>query len=373
MRLFNNNNQIKNNKNKNKEQKIITPDIGEIKPVQRYYGFKSQVNYILKKEYEGKTLLILGGADKTVKVIDLSSFKTIFAIKNFPEEISCIAINPTKKYSNHLYIVSLNHIYVFDLNSKKLILDCLNKKDVLKDIIILEEDINQIAINSQGKLLAAVNDDGKVIVIDIESENTVSRFEDQHKNVAFTVLFHPTKNEIISGGMDYSIKFWKLKDELPYYELQPKNTNLSEHSNQLINPPFVLCSSYHISLDILAFGLGNGSLYLMKYKKPENNWQSYQLPYTHNYSISYIKLIRYNNIDYLMSAGNDGILCVFKLDLKSLCLLEVIKRCDILPYSKINHVEILKFEQNCIQVAVAGVIKSVIDSGIGIFNLDVCL
>ena len=180
-----------------------------------------------------------------------------------------------------------------------------------------KEEINQIDIHPKGSYMCSCDDSGEIKVINITQKEllcTLSRF---HGNICSTVKFSARKHwELFSGGLDSSIGQWDFSRG----RLIAQVSTISQSKDMLmINPPMVHSLDMFPTQHFIACGLGDGRLVVYSFESPKRLDLICQIQ-PHSASVACVRCIDKDNklegtfSSFLVSAGNDGVICIHKLN-----------------------------------------------------------
>ncbi len=103
-----------------------------------------------------------------------------------------------------------NRLLVAGGNGVLTVIDCQNL-EVLRSIPLSDTKIRRVAMRIQGDLLAVADNAGLVHVLDAENYQP-SETLSAHEEGCTSVLWHPHKPVLISGGKDAFIRCWNAAD-----------------------------------------------------------------------------------------------------------------------------------------------------------------
>ncbi|EGC34143.1 hypothetical protein DICPUDRAFT_153694 [Dictyostelium purpureum] len=263
-----------------------------------------------------------GSDDCTVRIWDLKSNKTIKCIGK--EAFNDNPINNVCFDDDYLLYCSYDNIILsFDLRQPNIIL-----KQFYKQYKYNNSEINQLNFDSKFQYLGACDDSGQTKIIDLQKDKLAETLSKKHLNICSSVVFKPnSKNELITGSMDFSIIHWDfLKSKVLHREsFNPpipltKNKNKKDNNsnngddgdndcsqpattNQMLNPPFVNSIDISNNSKHVSVGLGNGDLIINEISSFK---QYLKINCAHKSSISQVQYPKYleNNYDTLITVGN---------------------------------------------------------------------
>lgn len=249
-------------------------------------------------------------------------------------------------------------IYQYDVVDK--VVTSLSLKD---RFCFNEDEINEIDIHSKGSFICSCDDNGDVKVIDIDGKKIVHTLTNFHSGICSTVKFSLKKPwELVSGGLDCTIGRWDFnRGRL----LATACTKQGASSDALIvNPPMVHSLDVFSTHHSFICGLGDGRLVAYSLKSPKGMDKMCQV-HAHHASVACVRCIELKEPSskstslYVVSIGNDGMLCAHKCNLSDSAgqntMLLVGQLCSI---PKVNNVDIL-YEADTVLVFTADVTGSV--------------
>ncbi len=164
--------------------------------------------------------VISGSADGVIKVWDLV-FDKVEELGSHSGPVWSLDISQDNK------LVSGSEddtVKVWNLTTKKLLYDLQRPKKVCrsdannsgkpKDGPLPDDcpyaDVNTVAISADGQLVASGSDDKTISFWDLNTGEFIKTVRG-HEREVFSVTFNPQNNQqLVSGGADYFIRFWKL-------------------------------------------------------------------------------------------------------------------------------------------------------------------
>ncbi|KAF2076235.1 hypothetical protein CYY_002476 [Polysphondylium violaceum] len=270
-------------------------------------GHSDSIIYV--DAHKTKELLASSSDDGTVRLWDLKTNRTIKSIVGvFSTDIPATSLCFDNDYL--LYCSHSTDIYSFDMRNESVII-----KESTKQYKYNSEGINQLAFDSKYQQLGACDDSGQIKIIDIAKNKLTETLNKKHTNICSTIAFRPnSKNELISGSMDYSILHWDfLKNRVFHKESYQTIVNKKQQQeeeqglqqNQILNPPFVNSVDVSTNGKYVAVGVGDGSLLINEISSFK---QYVKISGAHRSSISQVHYPRYNssteNYKQLISIGN---------------------------------------------------------------------
>lgn len=183
------------------------------------------------------------------------------------------------------------------------------------------EEINQIDIHPKGTFLCACDDNGQITVVDIANKKILCTLSRYHESICSTVKFSIRKPwELVSGGLDCTIGRWDFSRGRLLAKLSTNDNATSD--SFMVNPPMVHSLDVFHAHHSIVCGLGDGSLVVYSLNSPKGLDLACQA-HAHRSSIACVCCAVIKNksdsatTDFVVSAGNDKMLCVHKLVYKT--------------------------------------------------------
>jgi WD40 repeat protein len=136
----------------------------------------------------------LGFANNDIVVLDLKDFHKLKTLTGHKHEVSAISFSPDGK------------ILVSGSMDSTLIVWTTKTWKNIKTLKGHKEQINSVCFSDDGKFLFSAGWDSKIISWDTKSWAGI--IKEAHINVISSILY--TKDKLISGGYDKTIKIWKV-------------------------------------------------------------------------------------------------------------------------------------------------------------------
>lgn len=214
------------------------------------------------------SVLISGSSDRTCRLWDLKSHKTIKCIYGcFDDEIEMVRLGSD---AHTVYVQSGNTIQSFDMRFDGL----LSKQPIASLRLNIDGDgISTIALNSRKDLLAIGMDSGNINLVHVNKAGEFCadkggtryrKLSRVHSNVLSTVLFREDhQTELLSGGFDYTAAVWDIGRGRPKASLvfQPAD---SSSGSTMMNPPFVMGLEYFLDNKYVVAAVGDGTIRLLR-------------------------------------------------------------------------------------------------------------
>ncbi len=143
-------------------------------------------------------LVLTAGADKRLKLWELTTGKEVHAFSGHKEQLTSVAVSPDGRYA--VSASADRTLKIWDLQSKK---------DA--DTLIGHGDaVNAVAISPDGKWIASASDDNTLRLWPIRDGKLAgeSRRLDGHKRQVMCLAFAPDGKHILSGSQDMTLKLW---------------------------------------------------------------------------------------------------------------------------------------------------------------------
>ncbi|KAJ1971018.1 hypothetical protein H4R35_005519, partial [Dimargaris xerosporica] len=198
--------------------------------------------------------------------------------------------------------------------------------------------IEPIALSPNGKYLAIADDSGIPKVFDTHTRKPAQRrFRKKHGNLCMCVAFcrHLT-TDLWTGGMDACQYQWDFTRALPMAKWAGRSMAASSDATPMFNPPFVYSLAVHPSGHQVAAGLGTGAIRVLQWQpspapsasklpkgkgtkrtkpaptKLEDGWvEQPWLQDGHSYTVSALDYV-IGDSSYLVSGGLDGKLVIWE-------------------------------------------------------------
>lgn len=269
-----------------------------------------------------------------------------------PEGVACIRQfpqSPRLAVSSNKTVILFNYT-IRDGHEVKALTPC-------QQYCFNTEEINDLDIHSKETYICTCDDNGEIKVIDIDNNCLLRSLCKFHEFICSSVRFCPRNpSEIVSGGLDSKIGRWDISRG----KLLAKVNTQRDRGNveMMINPPMVHSMAVLRSQNCLACGLGDGrlSVYFLKNSK---NLELIQEAKEHSYSVACVGCVEVESKavfrSYIISAGNDGMMCLYLLESDRHGNNAALKPLDKLEgITKVNGLD-MKLEGNLLTICTADV------------------
>ena len=311
--------------------------------------------------------LLSGSEDGTVRIwYDLSSDNPChYSLRveigeNYGDiEVNSVAFHPDYDDDTCKIIYVAAGCSLFEYNLMDIVDSKLKFRD-LSDIMNNEDDINQVSVQKVGNdlYISTCDDDGEIHISFNDSDMKVishssSKTPEQTVNditgaaIVTSAAFRPPitcksrknsnkgkkKNNsgsmnkmLISGGTDCIVKLWDIeKPHSSTYSLTMKTMGSEENVNQVCNPPMVHHLDWSISGKLVAAGLGDGSITILKVEGKRMIELDRLFRDGHNVAVACVCWPRYvfdakndvANDRLLISGGSDGFILLWDIGINS--------------------------------------------------------
>jgi len=277
------------------------------------------------KAEEYRHVLLSGSEDGTARLWDIREGTTRFGSTrcfrspgNNP--VNAVQFGGTGETGdNRLFLASDNKIYCYDLRkpgSEETII--FKEEDLLYSFPALNDEINEMSINCTGSLLAAADDEGLISIYPISQLDELLTNPDSNislspicqlkhsreQDIICSSVKFITEKQIITGGMDCTVAKWNITKKS-----QISRINFSElqNANRMFNPNYI----YNMDTlgNRLAVATGSGTLYIVNHMSGAIE----EKLDIHASAISQVRIFTRNNINYMITAGNDCTIQTFEL------------------------------------------------------------
>ena len=238
--------------------------------------------------------------------VDLSVKESVTCISQFPcKDAVAVSVNTT---------VLIYHFTVVD--------DVVTSLSLKNRFCFSEDEINHVDIHQKG-FICTCDDHGDIKVIDLETGRLMHTLTNFHDSICSTVKFSTRKPwELVSGGLDCAIGRWDFNRGRLLAKTSTKNTTSSDLL--MVNPPMVHSLDMFSANHSLVCGLGDGRLVVYSLKSPKGIDLVCQV-HAHISSVACVRCIELKRSSsssgasvaasmYVISVGNDAVMCVHKLN-----------------------------------------------------------
>ncbi|KAG9097628.1 hypothetical protein FS749_005868 [Ceratobasidium sp. UAMH 11750] len=320
--------------------------------------------------------LLAGGADGSVRVYDLSAAaqRTLCkAVRGLPEEVSSVCALQTNQAAGlgQVWVASGKQIFLFDLDSDKLVIDRKDAKDVITLIGEGEggEDnvLNEIAVSKD--LIAFSCDSGAVGVFDTQTRNH-KLMKAMHSNICGSLAFVPVRpREIVSGGYDSQLIHFDapLGSVLSRLDMSVPASTSSPIS---LAPPFILAISMSSDGKLAAVTadgrliVGRGGEKGRKDRGNKRKWNGLNSELTDQYHVAEgpVVGVSWNGQSEVITASLGGQIKVFRLPVPSKAAHPVSSDFELEPIwttrtsqmDKVNGLATHTTKEHALHIAVGG-------------------
>eukprot|EP00040_Diaphanoeca_grandis_P024017 m.131448 g.131448 ORF g.131448 m.131448 type:complete len:326 (-) comp29548_c0_seq1:140-1117(-) len=273
-----------------------------MKKVGQLSGHKGEILSIAAQEK-----LVVTGAEDGASIWSVADQKKVTALGGAYDGDEVVSVTFVPSDPNTVFSAASKFIWAHDLR---------NPDTPLEKLELNRDDINQIAVNNDGTFLAAADDTGRIRVIDVKTRKSYKTLSRWHDNICNTVQFRPRgKWTLLSGGLDSKIVLWDFSRPRKIWSVSTNdNTETTETSTQLCNPPLVNSVSFSATGNTVAAGLGDCSVALYGIGKKGRMWQRARLVTNgHTAGIGQVHFPSFDNQNTLLSGGNDAKICLWDL------------------------------------------------------------
>lgn len=225
-------------------------------------GHRSAVNCLDCPSSSGRQLLISGSEDRTVRVWDIATSKSVKCFHGcFAGDIEAVSLS--RKDENIVFVVTTETAYSFDMRK-----DCVLDSVPFSSCNHRFEDISAVAFSPKDNVIAVADNSECIHLIHLDSlcgfiNEGVRKLRQVHRNNIGALAFSERKKEVISGGYDFLLCKWDVDLLKPSKRIEVESLSNIESSKQTLNPPFITGIQYIPGQPVLATTFGDGSVSLI--------------------------------------------------------------------------------------------------------------
>ncbi|RUS18777.1 LOW QUALITY PROTEIN: WD40-repeat-containing domain protein [Endogone sp. FLAS-F59071] len=260
--------------------------------------------------------------DRTCRIWDLRTGKAAKAIRGLDSEVTSVCF-PTKTTGLSLYVASGNKIAINDKDKYLATADDNGKVKVGASRVSLSTDHVPLRL-----VFCSTHPS---IAVDLETHQLHKQFRTQHDNVydfLASMIRHCVRQHFLSGGMDSHLIQWDFSRGAPTQIWDMTVSADESTTSQLFNPPFVYSIVTSNDGRVVAAGLGDGSVKVLKTQAAStgkkggkaalagSEWTEWRLEGGHGCAVVGISAVRSfipTPIHRLISASTDVTLCLWDL------------------------------------------------------------
>ena len=255
-----------------------------------------------------ESLVIIWSVDGKTK--PLSATRT--ATTSVDGCVTCIRQFPV---SSQLALSANKTISVYDFTVSNGSISSLALKDQFS---FNKDEINEIDIHAKESYICACDDRGEVIIIDLDNKKLLRVLSKFHDNICPTVRFLSRKPwELVSAGLDTKIARWDWRRGRLLAGVSTRE-GVSK-TELMVNPPMVHSMAILQSHNCVACGLGDGRVQIYSIKSPRGIDPVCEIR-PHLSSVACVCCVEGGHLsddkpnNCLVSVGNDGTICVLRID-----------------------------------------------------------
>ena len=180
------------------------------------------------------------------------------------------------------------------------------------------DEINALDIHAKETYICTCDDNGEIKIIDLDNKCLLRSLSNFHESICSSVKFIPRRPwEVISGGLDSKIGRWDFRRGKLLAKANTQQDGAM--AEMMINPPMVHSLAVIDSQNCIACGLGDGRLAVYSLRAPKG-LELMQESKQHSSSIACVGCIEGSQEhvetlkNYVVSVGNDSVLCVHVLE-----------------------------------------------------------
>ena len=182
-------------------------------------------------------------------------------------------------------------------------------EELQSSLLTAEDEINQIILSPDGSTLAAADDTGHIQWLRLQDNNQQHQVCHAADALTTAIYFSPRTKHMVSGGTDCTIKLWSYNNSSSSSSSRPPQlrrtvpplTTKNDDNNTWCNPPMVHALAYNTTGDLIAAGLGDGSVGILQASSLTWMWHLEQA-----HGTSGVADVVWQGDQRLWSAGNDG-------------------------------------------------------------------